>query len=780
MAISSCTVLKQYPRDKPFIFENNININGDLSKDKKQDLRSELLTQLEDSAEVRENSELPWPKAPWIIPSTVITKPPVFNPAPVMQSTVNMKNLMIGKGYRRASVTYDSSLKVVKDQQRMKVTYNVNPGKLYTIDSISYVFPDSNLNRLVREHMEQSVLKKGEAFDYDRVDAELSRLVNLFKNNGYYRITRDEVIVEADSSYSELIDPSLDPFEYIRRLTEIESRRKDNPMVDVYVRLVNTRDTSRLMPYRVGSFTVIPDSPTDVEDLSLYETNETLLNGYKVIDFNNTYKPAFVVNQIELKPGEVYSQNDFIRTQNNFTRLGAWQYQRFIPRVDDSSRTIDFLLQLIPAKKQFFSVDLEGSSVLNSNQLILVGSGRFGLAVNFRLRNRNIGKSAIQLENSIRTGIEFNDFSRFLSGEITLGNRMTIPWLVTPFSRGFEKKFQAARTIVTADITYLDRFQYFTLRSFNTFFGYEWKPKSNITWQFKPFNIELTRINPDSLFEQAIIANPLLGYAYNNGLIIGNNVSYSRNLSRPGSRNLSLLRLYAEESGTLLGILAPGLTAKNKLLGDLYRFVKFDVDYRHYTNWKNSSFVIRLFAGYGLAFQTQNRRGEVSLPFFKSYFAGGPNSMRGWQIRKLGIGSSIAFDTAFNGTFNDKYADIQLETNLEQRFNLFRFFGFWMRGALFADIGNIWYRHDVNGTMPGAEFRLDKLYEDLAVSAGAGLRMDFSYFVLRFDWGLPIKDPRYGPGKDAATGFYAKQPYGWFVDGVWNKPTFQFAIGYPF
>ena len=773
-------MLKQYPRDKPFIFENNINITGDLAKDKKQDLRSELLSQLEDSANVRENSELPWPKAPWIIPSNVISKPPVFDPAPVIQSTVNMKNLMIGKGYRSASVTYDSSLKVVKDQQRVKVTYNVNPGKVYTIDSISYIFPDSSLNSIVQAHMDKSVLKKGDPFDYDRVDEELGRLVNLFKNNGYYRITRDEVIVEADSSYSELIDPSLDPFEYIRRLTEIETRRKDNPMVDVYVRLVATKDTSRLRQFRVGSFTVIPDSPPDVEDISLYTTKETLLKGYKVVSFNNTFKPAFVTKQIELRPGELYSQEDFIRTQNNFTRLGAWQYQRFIPRVDDSSRTIDFLLQLIPAKKQFFSVDLEGSSMLNSNQLILVGSGRFGLALNFRLRNRNIGKSAIQLENSIRTGIEFNNFSRLLSGEVTLGNRMTIPWLVTPFSRGFEKKFQAARTIVTADVSYLDRFRYFKLRTFNTFFGYEWKPRPNVTWQFKPFNIELTRINPDSLFLDAINENPLLRYAYNNGLVIGNNISYNRSFSKPGSRNLNLLRVYAEQSGTLIGLLAPGLTASNRVFGDLYRFVKMDVDFRHYRNWKNSSFIFRFYAGYGIALKTQSRQGEISLPFFKSYFAGGPNSMRGWQIRKLGIGSSIYLDTLQGGSFNDKYADIQLETNLEQRFNLFRFFGFWMRGAVFADMGNIWYRHNANGLMPGAKFRLGSLYEDLAIAAGAGLRLDFSYFVLRFDWGLPIKDPRYGPGKDVSTGFYSTKQHGWFVDGVWNRPTFQFAIGYPF
>jgi outer membrane protein assembly factor BamA len=107
-------------------------------------------------------------------------------------------------------------------------------------------------------------------------------------------------------------------------------------------------------------------------------------------------------------------------------------------------------------------------------------------------------------------------------------------------------------------------------------------------------------------------------------------------------------------------------------------------------------------------------------------------------------------------------------------------FGFWMRGAVFTDIGNIWYWNDVDGAMPNASFELYRLYRDLAVSSGAGVRMDFSYFVLRFDWGFPLKDPRYGPDKASTTGFNSSSKNGWFVDGVWNKPTFQFAIGYPF
>ena len=156
--------------------------------------------------------------------------------------------------------------------------------------------------------------------------------------------------------------------------------------------------------------------------------------------------------------------------------------------------------------------------------------------------------------------------------------------------------------------------------------------------------------------------------------------------------------------------------------------------------------------------------------------------MRGWQIRKLGIGSNIFYDTVVNGELSDKYADIRMEANFEYRFNLFRFFGFWMRGAVFTDIGNIWYRNDLDGTLPRADLCFGRFYKDLAVASGFGARVDFSYFLLRFDLGFPLKDPRYGPYNTdpSVSQFYTPNKYSWFVKDVWNKPSFQFAIGYPF
>ncbi len=341
------------------------------------------------------------------------------------------------------------------------------------------------------------------------------------------------------------------------------------------------------------------------------------------------------------------------------------------------------------------------------------------------------------------------------------------------------------KQLSAADFSYIDRFQYYVLRTFNTFFGYEWKTSPEITWQFKPINIEYTNFNPDSLFKDAIQDYPLLLYSYNDGLIIGTNGSYNRTFNPPTAKHINSIRIYAEESGLLTGLILKDLTKEGSALQDLYRFVRLDIDFRHYIKYKKSLLAFRAFAGYGYAFRTESSPDEVTLPFFKSYFAGGPNSMRGWQIRKLGIGSNIFFDTlglskGTPGAFNDKYADIRLEANMEYRFNLFRIFGFWLRGALFTDIGNIWFRQNQVNNAPDAVFSFNKLYKDIAIASGFGVRMDFTYFILRFDLGYPLKDPRYGPDKDPITGFYSTQKNGWFVKDHWNDPTLQFAIGYPF
>jgi outer membrane protein insertion porin family len=774
-----CTVIKHYPKDKPFFFENNIKINGSIGKQEKIDIKTRLLTQVEDSAQIKVASKIPWPTFPWVIPSKVMDSPTVYNKLQVLQSAQNMTNSMSSIGFRRSSILIETDTIIKKKQQRVRTNYIVEVGPRYRIDSVVYEFNDSALNTIVQGAKNKSIIVKGGAFDYFTVDQEINRLIELFQNNGYYKISKEDIFAEVDTNYIELLDPMLDAIEYARALAQVRLKR-DKPEVDLFFRMRRNIDSNHYYQYRVGQFIVYPDlKETD----TLTETLASDTSSIVVKSVHNTFNSAFIKEQVALLPGMLYKRENYSKTLNNFNKLGSWQNINLSSEPDDEKRMLNYILQLQPAKRQFFGIDMEGSSVINNSQLIQVGSGRVGIATNFTLRNRNIGKRAIQLENNLRTGIEFNNFQKILSGEITLTNRITFPWMVAPVGKKVKSYFQQARTIASADISYINRFKFFQLNTFNTFLGYEWKRNPTTTWQFRPLNLEYTQFRADSLFLESIKNFPLLRYTYNNGLLIGMNVMYNKNLTPSSTKHLSLLKIYAEESGLTTGALFYGLTKNGKVLSDLYRFFKMDAEFKHIINNKNSSLHFRAFAGAGFALTTGSRKGQVTLPFFKSYIAGGPNSMRGWSIRKLGIGSNIFYDTVAAGTFNDKYADVKLEGNVEYRFDLFQFYGFWMRGALFTDAGNIWFKNDLDGTLKNAGLKLKNLGRDMAVASGFGARVDFNYFLLRFDLGFPIKDPRYGPlntGNANIKRYYSTSNGGWFVDNVWNKPTFQFAIGYPF
>lgn len=776
----SCTVVKKAPYDA-FHFENNINIDGNLTKDQKIDLKTRLFTQLEDSVQVRIASKIPWPAFPFVIPVKVMERPSVFNEKAVDQSVFNMRNLMTSIGYRKTTIEFDTTLALVKNQKRVTTSFAVHAGPLYTIDTILYAFTDSALLKLSKQEDESSISLKGAAFDFNAIDLEITRLTNLFQNNGFYKINKEDIIAEVDTNYTELYDASADPFEIASRLALVQTR-KEQPRIQLTFKLRSNVDSTHYSVYRIGELVIFPDEKAE-EFSSKKDSSQISNKDITVISLHNTFNDNFIKENILMKPGAIFKRDDYSKTLNNFNKLGTWQNINIASNVNEKDKTIDYTLHLQPTKKQYFGIDLEGSSIINSSQLTQVGSGRVGLATNFTLRNRNIGKHAIQLENSLRTGVEFNNFQKILSGETSLTNRITIPWLVAPVSTRAKAYFQQAKTIASVDYAYTDRFRFFKLNTFNTFFGYDWKPNPYTSWQIKPLNFEYTRFKPDSLFLESIKNFPLLLYTYNNGLIIGSNAVFNRNITPNRPNDKTLIKFYIEESGLLTGALFYNQTKEGKSLSNLYRYLKFDAEIKHVIIRKEHSTHFRLYAGAGWAFTTGSRKGQVTLPFFKSFIAGGPNSMRGWPIRKLGIGSNIFYDTVANGTFNDKYADIQLEGNAEYRFNLFPFYGFMMRAAVFTDIGNIWFRNDLDGSLKNAGLSFKKLGRDLAIASGFGARIDFNYFLIRFDLGFPVKDPRYRPdniGNANLERFYAPKYGGWFVDGVWQKPSFQFAIGYPF
>ena len=289
---------------------------------------------------------------------------------------------------------------------------------------------------------------------------------------------------------------------------------------------------------------------------------------------------------------------------------------------------------------------------------------------------------------------------------------------------------------------------------------------------YRPMNIELYQLNKFSKLDSLLILNPFLRSSFNEGNIVSQNISYTNiGNSSKNPHQQHYLRLGIEEAGGLLGL-------ADKFNKDLYRYLKIEAEYRSTYQYTNTEIAWRLMGGWGNNY-SNNARLSGQLPFFKQFTAGGPYSMRAWGLRQLGLGSSTFYDTSAQRQNFDRFGDLQLEANFEYRFTLLQLGSYKIGSALFADMGNIWNTRDL-GNDPRAGFKLDRLYKDLAIGIGTGLRLDFDYFIIRIDYALKMKDP---------TRSYNN---GWlnFNDMKWaevkpnglkvNNYAWQFGIGLPF
>ena len=321
----------------------------------------------------------------------------------------------------------------------------------------------------------------------------------------------------------------------------------------------------------------------------------------------------------------------------------------------------------------------------------------------------------------------------------------------------------------------MDRLDYYQLKSFTTNWGYEWKNNKNGQQQvisYHPLNIELYQLNKFSKLDSLLILNPFLRSSFNEGNVVSQSLTYT-NIG-PSSRHphqQHFLRLGIEEAGGLLGL-------ASDLNKNLYRYLKLEAEYRSTYKYPNSEIAWRLMGGWGNNY-SNNAKLSGQLPFFKQFTAGGPYSMRAWGLRQLGLGSSTFYDTSSSRQNFDRFGDLQVEANFEYRFTLLQFGSYKIGSALFADMGNIWNTRDLGNDL-NAGFKLDRLYKDLAIGVGTGLRIDFDYFIIRIDYALKMKDPT----RQSNRGWLNLSDIQWAEvkpNGLKvNNYAWQFGIGLPF
>jgi len=291
---------------------------------------------------------------------------------------------------------------------------------------------------------------------------------------------------------------------------------------------------------------------------------------------------------------------------------------------------------------------------------------------------------------------------------------------------------------------------------------YEWRETPQKKHQLTPMFLNLVRIFPDSLFSKKIeqLSQPLQS-SYKDHLFGGARWSYTfTNQKQNKSKNYILLHSNIEVAGNLFRLMSKKFAGASQgetfyLFGVRFgQYAKFDFDFRQYFNIdKDRTFVYRYFMGFGIPY------GNIEvLPFDKRYSASGSNDIRAWKFRSLGPGNYYD-DNSF-----DKTGDMAIVANIEYRFPIYDI----VQSAIFVDAGNIWMIKDYED-FPNGSFDLNNFHKQIALGAGLGIRLNFGFFVFRFDAGMPIHDP----------GMLENQRWLKFKEAR-KKTNLNFGIGYPF
>lgn len=793
------TIIRKAPKNQPFLVKNTIEVSGGyFSKSELATVKQRLSNQLEDSSKV--------PGKDVLIFLKIIKRPLAYDSASSNASAKNMQASMFHLGYYNATVTATADTQLKKKffsgqiQKRVFVKYRIKAGNPTLIDTVSYKLKKAGLQSIAMESRENSLLQEGYPITKNAVLGEINRLVDSFRNNGYYKFTASELRVRGDTTLEALTNITDDPFEQLQILAEAQQKR-DSPKIKLAVVINPPSDTSKLSRYHIRKIYVLSDYwPND----DFYDTTSIIQRASRKYNFVHRYhqrlfRNSFISRNITMKSGDLYRQEEYYNTLTNLSQAGVWQSINIrLVEVSDTTNDLDVIIELIPTRKFGFEAALELSYSTSTSASAVLGGNLFGISGNLSLTNRNMGREAIRMTHKIRAGIELNSgaaSNRIInSNEIGYINNVVFPRLIIPnllravaypFTKD-KKNFRLPKgeSFINTSLAYNNRLDLFNMQSINMNMGWTWMDKHKFKWDVRPFNLGFSYLfNQTDSFNRILLNNPFLRYSYNTAYVVGMGFSVSHQYLNPVHR---LSR--QKERNVIFSFEESGLTWANLGIARKYlrRYVKFDAEYRYTVNYKKTALAFRLHAGVGIPLGK-----DTTLPFFKQYSGGGSNSMRGWPIRGIGIGGQPMQPFSSNQAFKDRTGDMQLEGNIEYRYDIARIIPntLTLRGALFADVGNIWNIRNskADGSTDSTQFKLKNLYSQLGVSAGTGFRLDFNYFVLRFDFGFRFKRPELyyinNGWKAPAVGFdnlfnkiFAPS------ERQWRYENFNFTVGisYPF
>ncbi|MGG5507831.1 MULTISPECIES: BamA/TamA family outer membrane protein [unclassified Myroides] len=666
-------------------------------------------------------------------------EPPVlFKQVDMEHNQAILTNRMENEGYFNVQVEYDT-LKI--SEKKKGALYSIRPGSQFTINEVTFLNDSTPLQQEIYDAgVRWTRLKKDRPYNLEQIKEERVRFDNYVKNKGYFYFSPDNLLVQVDSTVG-------------------------NHQVNLFVKVKEDTPVLATKAYTINKVYVF-------SDYSLAETNvkrdiETAQEhkGIEVIDPKKKFKPSIYDRTIYLEEGEIYNRNDHNLSLNRLVNLGVFKYvKNQFELVDSVNNKLDAYYFLTPDNPKSIRVELLGKTNSASYN---------GAELNVNWSHKNIFKGAELFSVSAYGGADFQMSSKnkgYNMYKAGLEASLTWPRLIAPGNFHSSSGY-IPRTRATLGGEYLERSQLYSLISVKGTWGYLWKENARKEHQFNA--LEVNYVSPQNvtdLYKETAVGNPSMERVIEKQLIFGPTYTYTyTNTMNQFKKHTFYYRGGLDFSGNITGLLMGAKVDDDKekaILGVPFsQYFKTEHDFRHYLKLsKTAQFVSRIHAGIGYAYGNSK-----NLPYTKQFYVGGSNSLRAFRARTLGPGSfnPNTFDAKF---IPDQSGDLLFEFNFEYRKKLVSI----IHGALFLDGGNIWNLNEVSDR-PGGKISGD-FYKEIALGAGAGLRFDVTFLVVRFDFAFPLRVPFNEPGER----WVVKDIN--FGSGKWRKDNLMFnlAIGYPF
>ena len=716
------------------------------------------------------------------------------------KSLLRLKYYYFNNGFFNVDASYKIDTLSVK---KGRIKYAITSGSAYFLDSLKTTILTPALDSLYETNKSNTFIKSGNQYKTEDFDNEKNRINTHFRNNGVYYFQPNYVTFDIDT---------------IKKVNQ----------ANINLRIANysyqQQDSSRTEPfkiYKISDVNIYTDYSSSANNQKI--TDSTTYKNFNLYSQDKLkYKPKAITNAIFITKGGLFADYKTVLTTRYLNNLKIFNYPSIQYEVDPRDSTAQSLIAkvyLTPRKKYSFGTNLD---VTHSN------IQNFGIGVSVSETVRNIFNGAETLELAVRGNIGSsrklaNPNNNFFNvSEYGLDLKLNIPRIFMPFST--EKiipKSMIPSTLITLGFAKqqnigLDK------ENFTSTLSYNWTPTRNSTARFDLFNTQFVRnLNPQNYFnvygssynalneiskeyntnssyynnsidQDLLIEEGTDGFTNDvltgnanflkpleledfqavksieerrlrlteNDFILATSFTFSKTTKKDlADNNFYLFKTKIESAGTVLTAVASTTNQKKNSNGnyeifnlEYSEYIKTEFDYiKHWDLSKEKIVAFRSFFGIAIPFGNSDY-----VPFSRSYFSGGSNDNRAWQPYGLGPGSSGALDD-----FNE--ANMKIAISAEFRFKILGS----LKGALFADAGNIWNVLD-NVEDEKSTFTQFKDLKDIALGTGFGLRYDLSFFVIRFDFGFKTYNPADEINKR------------WFRDYNFANSVLNFGINYPF